>query len=174
MTPVSTRRPQREVKPMTSRGTLTALALTSLLVVPTVASAAIVQKWQTAAGVSYHLRSRAGDLNGDGVFDLITDEASGANVKIGVRSGATGVLMAQTALAYRINDFLVQDLDHDGIPEVIIQDISTGHYICFNLTIASGTLAVRWTSSLAFLAPVSLCLLWGGLCVPRLHLRRQR
>lgn len=142
-------------KPMTGRGLLVALAVASLLVIPTIASTAIVPKWQTASGENYDVMFNVDDFNGDGVSDFLTEEASGTNDRLGIRSGKTGALLAQTALAYKINDFLYEDLDGDGIPEIIIEDLNSGHYICFNVTPGSSTLAVRWTSSASFTGPAA-------------------
>ena len=129
---------------MSTRGALAVLALATQLMLPMIASAAIVQKWQTTPGVVYQVIS-AGDLNGDGIYDLLTGESpSGSTVRVGIRSGATGALLAQTALAYQVNGLWFRDLDNDGIPEMMIWD-PTGHLTCFNSTVGSGTFTQRWS-----------------------------
>src|SRR5689334_313231 len=155
MTLTTLRCTQPGTKPMPGRGTFVVLAIASLLVIPTVGSTAIVQKWQTASGENYQLLFNVDDFNGDGVSDMLTEEASGTNSRIGIRSGKTGALLAQTALAYKINDFLYQDLDGDGVPEIIIEDFNSGHYLCFNVTPGSSTLPVRWTTSATFSGPAA-------------------
>ena len=134
---------------MNARGVFAALSCAALLSLPMGASAAIVQKWLTTSGLNYRLISKAGDFNGDGVFKLITGEtASGGTVKIGIRSGATGALLAQTALAYTVNGTWVQDIDADGSAEIFIRDPS-GRFICLHYTTGNSTLAVRWTYTVA-------------------------
>jgi len=150
MTPTPAGRIQPGAKLMTVRGTLAAFVIACSLAIPAAVSAAIVEKWHTDPAVHYELMTR-GDKNGDGTYDLITHEASGT---IAVRSGATGALIAQTTLADTVNGMWFQDLDNDGVPEIIVWDIS-GKRTCFNWTAGSSTLPVRW-SSRAFKWPTDM------------------
>lgn len=130
---------------MTARRVLALLVVTSLFVLPTLASSAIVEKWHTASGVNYHVISRYGNLNDEGTYHLVTGETSGSNERIGIRSASTGALLAQSALAYYVNGIWARDLEADGDIELIVWDGNTGKVNCFDYTTGSSTLAVRWS-----------------------------
>jgi hypothetical protein len=130
---------------MTARSVFAALAVTSLFVLPTLASGAIVEKWHTVSGVNYHVFSRYGPLNDEGNYHLVTGETSGSNERIGIRSASTGALLAQTALAYYVNAMWARDLEADGDIELIVWDGNTGKVNCLDYTTGSSTLAVRWS-----------------------------
>jgi hypothetical protein len=84
-------------------------------------------------------------LSDDAAYHLITGETSGSNERIGLRSAATGALLAQTALDYHVNGIWARDLDGDGDAEIIVWDGNTGKFNCFDYTTGSSTLAVRWS-----------------------------
>ncbi len=129
---------------MTARRVFAVLALTSLFVLPTLASGAIVEKWHTS-GANYRVISEFGALNEDGTFYLLTGEIAGSDERIGVRSAVTGALMAQSTLAYRVNAMWAGDLDADGDIEIIVWDANTAKFDCLDYTPGSSTLAVRWS-----------------------------
>jgi hypothetical protein len=137
-------RPQPGSHPNPARRTLAAFALASLFVLPTIASAAIVEKWHTGAGDTYR-KINESFLNEDGVYKLITGEASGADEKIGIRSAATGALLAQSTLAYDVSAYYLLDVDGDGDLEIIVRDGNTWKFDCLDYTTGSSTLAVRWS-----------------------------
>ena len=133
---------------MTARGTFAALVLASLFALPSLASATIVPKWNNAGGTAYRVISQGGDINLDGVYELITGEApSSGTEKIGLRSGATGALLKQSALAYAWNGLWIQDLDGDGNAELILWEVG-GKFTCLHYAPGAPTLEVRWSFTL--------------------------
>src|SRR5690242_6278989 len=109
------------------------LALVSLLLLaPAVASAAIVVERQPGPSDNWAIMARLGYVTNNGVFNLLTKEGSPAGTKIGLRSAATGALLAQTALPYTVNQLWFQDLDGDDIPELLVFDGLTGKCTCLN------------------------------------------
>lgn len=129
------------------RGTFPALALAALVALPTIASSAIVQKWQTPNGTGYILFSQIGDLNADSQYELLTGEfQAGGVVKVALRSGATGAILAQTAGTYLPTKFWIQNLDpsNGDRAEIIFSEASTGKLTCLSYTTGNSTLAVRW------------------------------
>lgn len=132
---------------MASRGTLAALALALLSIQPTTASSAIVQKWQTPGGTGYVLYSQVGDLNSDGTFDLLTGEfQAGGVVKLALRSGATGAILAQTAGTYQPQTFWIGNLEPTNDDnEIMFSDTPTAKLNCLQYTTGNSTLAVRWS-----------------------------
>src|SRR5262245_62031090 len=120
------------------RRLLAAFVLASLLV-PAFASAAIVQKW-TSGATTYAWESQvSGDLNGDGTYDLVTIEApAGGMSKIGIRSGSTGALLAQTAGTYQSPaKFWLANVDADNDVEILFSDQATGKINCVEYTAGS-------------------------------------
>jgi len=81
---------------MSARSAFAALVLATACVLPSVAFPAIVAKWQTVGGPTYKVLARAGVIDDEPVYKLITGEIVGATERIGVRSGTTGGLLAQT------------------------------------------------------------------------------
>ncbi len=123
---------------MSVRGTLAALGIASLLALPTLASSAIVQKWQTPPGVNYVLISEAGDLDATGGFELITaDFGSGGSIKVAV--------LAQSVGSYEPVDVWLANIDADDAAEIIFKDGLTGNLVCLAYTAGQSTLAVRWS-----------------------------
>jgi hypothetical protein len=121
---------------------LAALALISFCLHPALASAAIVQKWKTPNGTVYAwVAEVSGDLNGDGSFEMVTQElASGGVFKIGIRSGSTGALLAQTTTTYVNPDgFWYADVDASGDAEILFTDAKMNlvclHYSGSSLTV---------------------------------------
>jgi hypothetical protein len=133
---------------MTARGALLALFLTSSCVIPAVASAAIVQKWQTANGVTYKVLAWPGYLFDDGSYNMITAELVSGTQRIGLRDGATGALLAQTEPnSYAPYVFWFLDMDGDSRPEIIFLD-GAGAMVCLTYIPSSSTLAVLWSVAL--------------------------
>lgn len=128
---------------MLTRRTFAAIAIASLSLLPTLGSAAMTEKWHTT-GAGYDVIARIGDMNGDGVFDLITGELGGGGEKIAIRSAATGAIEAQTVAVYQPANFEFADIDADGDVEIIFLDTVTGKLTCLDYTTGSSTLAVRW------------------------------
>ena len=117
------------------------LTLASLLVLPTLAFAAIVQKWQSPPA-NYAVVSEFNDLNGDGSYEMLTVEGGG---KIGIRSCSTGALLAQTAATYQPAKFWITYLEPTNeIAEIIFSDVASGNLVCVNYT-GSNTVPVRWS-----------------------------
>jgi hypothetical protein len=111
-----------------------------LSLLPTLASGAIVQKWQASS--LYALVAQVGDINDDGVYDLVTVEAS--TLKVALRSGTTGALVAQSAGAYApAEELWIQNVDADNDAEIIFNDVNTGNLVCLQYN-GTSTLAVRW------------------------------
>ena len=129
---------------MTARGAFTALVLASLSVVPAVVSAAIVQKWQTAAGVNYRSMGLIPIID-DGVTKMITGEQVSGKERIGIRNGATGALLAQSAASYTVSGIWGQNMDGDNDNEILVADASTGNLYCLGYTTGSSTLAPLWS-----------------------------
>jgi len=82
------------------RGTLAALALTGLLAFPMLASASIVQRWQSFPA-HYELISGINDFDNSGHFEMLTGELASGGAHVGVRSTSTGALLAQTTFGSR-------------------------------------------------------------------------
>lgn len=129
------------------RTTFPALALAALVALPTIASSAIVQKWQTPPGTGYILFAQIGDLNSDGHYELLTGELQAAGVvKVALRSGATGAILAQTVGTYSPTKFWIQNLEvSNDQAEVIFSETTTGKLTCLSYTTGNSTLAVRWS-----------------------------
>lgn len=131
---------------MQLRGTLGALVLASLFVFPTLASAAIVQKWAVSTPPILVV-SLINDLNNDNSFEMLTLEpGTGGGVKIGVRSLTTGALLAQTAAgSYLPDEFWITYLEQtNAIAEIIFLEHATGNLVCLNY-VSGPTISVRWT-----------------------------
>jgi len=129
---------------MTARRASTALAFAVLCSLPAIASAAIVQKWQTAAGVNYRELGPV-PITDDGVLKLLTAEPVAGKERIGLRSGATGALLAQSAASYTIIWGLIQNVDADDDNEIFVADASSGNIVCLGYTTGSDTLATLWS-----------------------------
>lgn len=128
---------------MLTRRFFAALAIATLSLVPTLASAAMTEKWHTT-GSGYDVISVIGDIDGDGVFDMITGELDAGGEKIAIRSAATGAIEALTVAAYQPSNFNFADIDGDGDLEIIFLDNVTFKLTCLDYTTGSSTLAVRW------------------------------
>jgi hypothetical protein len=130
---------------MNPRSVFVALAVASLFVLPDLASAAIVQKWQSTS--TYYVLSFGGDLNGNGTFQMITAEIppAGQGVRIGIRSAASGALLAQSAGVYMPIKLWLGSIDPDGTTEIIFADTDTDHLVCLSYTVGQITLGVRWS-----------------------------
>ena len=140
---------------MNTRGAFATFVLASLCVLPAIASAAIVQKWQTAAGVNYRVIAKVGDINGDGVYKILTGETVSGTERVGIRSGTTGALLAQTVgSSYRVNMLWIMDIDANSVPEILAYDAS-GNVNCFEYTTGSSTLALRWSAVAGFAADIA-------------------
>lgn len=128
------------------RGTFAALALTALFALPTLASASIVQRWQSLPA-NYTVVSQLNDFNADGSFEMLTLEpAGGGTVKVGVRSCSTGALLATTVGTYLPTQFWLTYLEPTNeIEEIIFADQLTGNLVCVNYTTGATSLPVRWS-----------------------------
>jgi len=131
---------------MSHRKRLVAFALASLLV-PALASAAIVQKWASPQSTWVWMDEFYGDLDGDNHLDLVTLEPQAGNVvKFGIRSGSTGALLAQTAGTYQSpNGFWLANVDADNDYEILFSDQATGKINCLEYTVGSSTLTSRFS-----------------------------
>jgi len=125
---------------MSSRATL---AIASLLLLPGLASAAIVEKWHATSPPSYLVLWDGGDLNEDGISDLITMEVSGGT-HIGIRNAATGALQVQSAQSLTATGVQAGDIDADGKPEIIFNDPTSGKITCLTFSKAPVALTFRW------------------------------
>lgn len=128
---------------MTHRRTFAVLGIASLLLIPCFATAAIVEKWHGTGSPSYVLLWDGGDLNGDGISDLITMELSGGT-HIGVRNAATGALQVQSSQSLTASSVQVGDIDADGKPEIIFKDDVAGKITCLTFSSAPVALTFRW------------------------------
>lgn len=122
-----------------------AFALASLFGIPALASAAIVQRWQSLPA-NYYVVSPINDFIGDGHYEMLTIEPASGGAKIGVRSASTGAVLAQTTGVYQPGPvFWVTYLeDTNEIAEIIFSDVATGNLVCVNYT-GGSTLPVRWS-----------------------------
>jgi hypothetical protein len=143
---------------MQVRGTFAALALTALFALPTLASASIVQRWQSTPA-NYSVVSQLNDFNGDDNFEMLTEEIGGGGaVKIGVRSCSTGALLATTAATYQPVKFWLTNLEQsNGVEEIIFTDQASGNIVCLNYTTGATTLTVRWAFQPT---PTGISLIW--------------
>jgi hypothetical protein len=127
------------------RGTFVALALSGLLAFPMLASASIVQRWQSLP-THYGVVSEINDLDANGQYEMVTEEVGGGGVHVGVRSTSTGALLAQTVGLYQPIQFWITYLEPTNqIAEIIFTDLLTGNVVCVNYTTGATTLAVRWS-----------------------------
>lgn len=125
---------------MHPRGTLAALALASLFALPTAASAAIVQKWQSLPG-NYGVVSLINDFDANNALEMLTVESGG---RIGIRSCSSGALLTQSAATYDPRTFWFTYLeDSNQVEDIIFSDATTGNLVCMNYS--AGALSVRWS-----------------------------
>ena len=68
-----------------------------------------------------------GDLNGDGILDLVTAGASGANVMLGTGNGTFGAATSYTTESGISNAVTLGDLNNDGILDLVTAGSSGGN-----------------------------------------------
>jgi hypothetical protein len=136
---------------MTPRRTLAAFAVASLLLVPGLGHAAIVEKWHETGSPDYFLLADAGDVNEDGIYDLITMEITGGT-HLGIRNAATGAIEVQSSQSVTATSVQIVDIDADGKPEIIFYDTVAQKMTCFTFTKAPVALTFRWAYTPAAIA----------------------
>jgi hypothetical protein len=125
---------------------LAVLVLSALVVLPKTACSAVVETWHAGTVTSCRVLNTGGDLYGNGSYQMVTGEpASGGTERVAVRSGATGAILAQSALSYKVGQMWLADVDGDGHAEIVFSDTVTGKLNCLNYSPGPSTLAVRWS-----------------------------
>jgi len=132
------------------------LPLALLLAAPTVASAAISEVWSTPHADRYHVYDFV-DLDGNGTLEVLTGEyTTGSREYIGVRSAATGHLLAQTDALYEPSDLFAVELDGNGTRRILFTTELDDRLNCLQFEGPAGPLSVAWSVRPLIQAPFQL------------------
>lgn len=138
------------------RSVLSFVPIAMMLFASPAASGPFGEVWQTAHSERYHLYEFV-DLDGDGSLEFLTGEyTTGTREFIGVRSVATGALLAQSAALYEPTDLFVADLDGNGTQEILFTTDPDGRLNCLRFEGPAGPVSVSWTIRPSFPPPFTL------------------
>lgn len=139
-----------------SRPALAFLPVALLLLASPATSAPFGEVWTTPHSERYHVYEFV-DLDGDGTLELLTGEyETGPREYIGVRSVATGALLAQSATPYEPTSLFVADLEGNGSPEIVFTTLQDDRLVCLRFEGPAGPVSQFWSIRPSTPAPFSL------------------
>lgn len=135
---------------------LTCLPFALLFIAAAASSAPFQEVWQTGLPERYSVYQFV-DLDGDGTVEFLTGEyENGSSERIGVRSAATGALLAQSSALYEPTSLFVSNLDGGSDYEIVFTTLDDDRLVCLRFDPTAGLVSVLWSVRPLTPAPFSL------------------